>query len=135
MPISASCIFVLICTSILILWGGGRRKGGGGGGSFSLNISRSSNFFTDIDFWISEVSHSWALNFSLYFNPILDGHFGTAPGICHTYPKLMKLVTVILYLRKIQKIYKSRDIPLEFGWYQHFLSGIRQILLYLEIQI
>ena len=34
--------------------------------------------------------------------------------ICHTYPTMMKLGTVIPYLKKIQKIYESRDTPLEF---------------------
>ena len=36
------------------------------------------------------------------------------PKICHTCLKMMKLGTVIPYLKKIQKIYKLRDIPLEF---------------------
>ena len=36
------------------------------------------------------------------------------PKICHIYPTMMKLGTVIPYLRKIQKIYKSRDLSLEF---------------------
>ena len=36
------------------------------------------------------------------------------PKICRTYPKMMKLDTVIPYLKKIQKIYESRDTPLEF---------------------
>ena len=31
-----------------------------------------------------------------------------------TYPTMMKLGTVIPYLRKIKKIYKSRDKSLEF---------------------
>ena len=31
------------------------------------------------------------------------------PKICHTYPTMMKLGTVIPYLKKIQKIYESRD--------------------------
>ena len=31
--------------------------------------------------------------------------------ICHTYPTIMKAGTVIHYLRKIQKTYKSFDIP------------------------
>ena len=35
--------------------------------------------------------------------------------ICHTYPTMMKLSTVIPYLMKIQKIYKSRDTPLSFA--------------------
>ena len=36
------------------------------------------------------------------------------PKICHIYPTMMKLGTVIPYLRKIQKMYKSRDTFLEF---------------------
>ena len=54
------------------------------------------------------------------------GFFGAAHGwwgakkvppllkICHTYPTMMKLGTVISYLKKIQEIYKSRDTFLEF---------------------
>ena len=54
------------------------------------------------------------------------GCFGVAHGwgveakrppvakICHTYPAMMKLGTVISYPKKIQKIYESRDTPLEF---------------------
>ena len=42
------------------------------------------------------------------------GWGGTLPKICHTYPTMMKLGTVIPYLRKIKKIYKSRDTSLEF---------------------
>ena len=34
--------------------------------------------------------------------------------ICHTYPTLMKLGTVIAYVKKILKIRKSRDTPLDF---------------------
>ena len=33
--------------------------------------------------------------------------------ICHTHPAMMKLGTVIPYLKKIQKTYKSRVTPLE----------------------
>ena len=36
------------------------------------------------------------------------------PKICPTYPAVMKLGTVISYPKKIQKIYESRDTPLEF---------------------
>ena len=36
------------------------------------------------------------------------------PKIRHTYPAMMKLGTVIPYLWKIQKMYKSRDTSLEF---------------------
>ena len=43
------------------------------------------------------------------------------PKICHTYPTMMKLGTVIPYLKKIKKkICKSRDTALEFCWHQHF---------------
>ena len=36
------------------------------------------------------------------------------PKICHTYPTVMKLGTVIPYPKEIQKIYESCDTPLEF---------------------
>ena len=60
-------------------------------------------------------------------NPILNGHFGAVHGlkgvgakstpsskICRTYPTMMKLGTVIPYLKKIKKIYESHDAPPEF---------------------
>ena len=34
---------------------------------------------------------------------------GPLPKISHTYPTMMKLGTVIPFLRKIQKMYKLRD--------------------------
>ena len=36
------------------------------------------------------------------------------PKICNTYHRLMKLGTVIPYLKKIQKIYGSRDTLADF---------------------
>ena len=42
------------------------------------------------------------------------------PKICRTYPTMMKLGTVMPDPKKIQKIYESRDTPLELCWYQHF---------------
>ena len=57
------------------------------------------------------------------------------PKIRHTYPTVMKLGTVIPYLRKIQKMYKSRDTFLEFCWNQHFFTWNQQILLHQEINI
>ena len=57
------------------------------------------------------------------------------PKICHTYPTMIKRGTVIPYLRKIQKIYKSCHTSLEFCWHQHFFTGNQQILLRQEIQI
>ena len=60
-------------------------------------------------------------------NPIQDGLFrgcspmgrrggflAPLPKIPHTYPTMMKLGTIVPYLRKIQKMYKSRDTTLEF---------------------
>ena len=38
----------------------------------------------------------------------------TLPKICHTYPKMMKPGTVMPYPNRIQKLYESRDTPLEF---------------------
>ena len=42
------------------------------------------------------------------------------PKICHTYPTMIKLSTVIPDQKKIQKVYELRDAPLEFCWHQHF---------------
>ena len=41
------------------------------------------------------------------------------PKICHTYPAMMKLCTVIPYLKKIQKRNESPDTPFEFCRHQH----------------
>ena len=57
------------------------------------------------------------------------------PKICRTHPAMMKLGTLISYLKKIQKIYKSRDTPLEFSWNQRFFTGDQQVLLYQQIQL
>ena len=38
----------------------------------------------------------------------------TLTKICHTYPIMIKLGTVIPYLKNIQKIYKTRDTTLVF---------------------
>ena len=64
---------------------------------------------------------------SKFINPIQDGLFlgcsqmgreggqkGLLPKICHTYPTMMKLGTVIPHPKKIQKTYESRDTPLDF---------------------
>ena len=42
------------------------------------------------------------------------------PKICYTYLTMMKLGTVIPYLKKIQKIYESRDTTSELCGHQHF---------------
>ena len=79
----------------------------------------------------------------MFFNPIQMGLFGAAhgwgakkpPRICCTYPTVMKLDTVLPYLKKIQKIHKSRDTPLEFSRHQDFFTGNQQFLLYQEMQV
>ena len=97
------------------------------------------------------VSHYYSCKDTFSFvsqtNPIQDGLFwgysrmgwgqkGTpVPKICHTYPTMMKLGTVIPYPKKIQKIYESRDTFFEFCWHQHLFNGNQQILLYHDIQI
>ena len=48
------------------------------------------------------------------------------PKICHTYPAMMKLGTVILYLNTIQK---SRYTLLEFCW-QYFFTVNQELLSY-----
>ena len=48
---------------------------------------------------------------------------------------MMKRGTVIPYLKKIQKIYESRDTPREFCSHQQFFTENQQILLYQEMQI
>ena len=43
------------------------------------------------------------------------------PKVCHSYPTMVNLGKLIPYVKKIKKyIYKSRDILLEFSWYQQF---------------
>ena len=49
------------------------------------------------------------------------------PKICYTYPTMMKLSTVIPYLKKIQIIYKSCDTPIKFHWHQYFLTKNQQL--------
>ena len=55
----------------------------------------------------------------LFFNPIQDR---LKSKICHTYSKMVKLGTIIPYLKKIQKIYNLHKTPLEFWWHQHFFT-------------
>ena len=57
------------------------------------------------------------------------------PKICHTLPTMMILSTVIPYLKKIQKIYESRETHPEFCQHQHFFTGNHQILLYQKTKI
>ena len=57
-------------------------------------------------------------------NTLKNGLFGKNspslfPKICYTYPAMMKLGIVILYLKKAQKAYESRDTALVLCWHQH----------------
>ena len=72
-----------------------------------------------------------------FINPIQDGPFrdcsrmggakrSAVLKICHTYPAMVKLVTLIPHLKKIQK---------KFCWHQHFLTENHQIVLHQEIDI
>ena len=61
-----------------------------------------------------------------FINPIQEGLFrgcsrlgggckkDPLPKICHTYAAMLKLGTVIPYLKKIQKLYESWDTSLDF---------------------
>ena len=44
-------------------------------------------------------------------------------------------LAVTPYLKRIQKIYESRDKSPDFCWHQHFFTGDQKILLYQEIEI
>ena len=99
-----------------------------------FDLSFGSYSFSDIQDYIEYIN-----------NPFQDGHFpgcswmgGGAkkgPKICYIYTKIMKLGTVILYLKKIRKNYESRDTAPDFSWNQQFFIGNQQILLYQEIQV
>ena len=49
-----------------------------------------------------------------------DGGKAPLPKICQTYPTILTLGSLISYLKKIQKRYKSHDTLLEFCRHQHF---------------
>ena len=51
---------------------------------------------------IFEAAHGWV------------GQERPLSKICHTYPTVMKVGTVIPYLKEIQKIFESRDTPPDF---------------------
>ena len=42
------------------------------------------------------------------------GEKAGSPNTHHAYPTMLKLATIIPYLKKIQKIYKERDTPIDF---------------------
>ena len=79
--------------------------------------------------WIKKVSKFLLTLFRM-------GIFGTAHGwgegkrspvplskSCNSYPTMMRLGPVIPSLKKIQKIFESRDTHPDFCWYHHFFTG------------
>ena len=62
----------------------------------------------------------------LFLSPIQDRPFRGCSGMrgrgAKSSPHLPKTGTVIPYLKRIQKICKSRDKPLEFGWHLQFFN-------------
>ena len=50
----------------------------------------------------------------IHLDLLHTSHKSRLPKTCHTYPAMMKLGTVITYLKKIQKLNKSRETPLDF---------------------
>ena len=59
----------------------------------------------------------------------LGNQKGLLPKICLTYPTMNTHGTVITYQKKIQKVHKSRDTPLDFCCHQYFFKESQEILL------
>ena len=55
------------------------------------------------------------------------------PKTLVTYPTTITFSVVLYYPKKIQKLYKSSDTPLELCW-QYFFTENQQILLYMTFQ-
>ena len=67
--------------------------------------------------WFYTFIHSQHYSGCVFLGLLTDGGGAKKPSlpkICHTSPAIMKLCTVISYLKKTQKIYKLHDTPLEF---------------------
>ena len=82
------------------------------GGYFCMTV-------TEINFLYWQSVHKWHL-LTLFRMGIFGAAHGWGgqkghplPKICHTYPTVMKLGAVIPCLKKIQKIYESRDMSPE----------------------
>ena len=85
------------------------------GKSFCSTVAKAFCFVSLANFFCTFFSLT-----ALYLNLIQDGPFwgcsrkGPLSEICHTYPRMMRIGAIILYLKKIQKLYKLRDTLLEF---------------------
>ena len=89
----------------------------------------------EVRFKYSVIFHLLTLFRMGFFRAALGWGAAPLPNICHTYPTMMKLGTVISYLRKIQKMYKSGDTFLASCRHQHFFTGNQKILPHQEIHI
>ena len=65
----------------------------------------------------------------------MEGKKAPLPIVCHTYPTMMKLGTVIPYLKKIKKFMNHVTHPLSSADISFFFPRNHQILLYQEILI
>ena len=94
---------------------------------FTMLVNKTVSVLTLFRMGVFRAAHGWGEG----------GKGGRPPPFLKyvTYPTMMKLGTVIPYLKKIQKIYESHDTPPELYWLQHFFTGNQQILIYQEIQI
>ena len=70
---------------------------------------------TDKSYSVSDVQDYFEYILTLFRMDFLGAAHGWTPlpKICHTHPTMMKLGTVIPYLKKIPKIYESRESPLD----------------------
>ena len=96
---------------------------------------RNSYFLLIWQFHNSNCRYSWSIVNTLarmtfgrvlLFNPIQDGLLAHLPKIRHTYPTMMKLGTVIPYLRKIQKCINHVTHPLSSADISIFSSEINK---------
>ena len=104
--------------------------------SYCLHVSvnsKHSKIFRPLQYFV----HYFIFPRKDVFNPIQHGPFRgcsrmgakktSLPRICHTYPTMMKLGTVTPYLKKIQKIYESRDTPMSSADISIFSPEISKI--------
>ena len=86
---------------------------------------------------IFRVTNIWPYSGWVFSGLLTDGQARKAPipKFYHTYPTMMKLDTVIPYLKKFQKIYKSCDISSANIRIFSPEKILQQLLFYQEIQI
>ena len=80
--------------------------------SSALKVSRYVSILKDDMFNTIQDEHFWGCT-QMGMGVRGEGGGAKRPKICHTYPTMMKLGRVILYAKKIQKMYQSCDTPPE----------------------